>query len=165
MAPRHSLTQAHTLSLSHCKFKEIVKLQTQVKAFEYLNDLKSKHKKISHIKHEDWQMADYLAPNEIDLSIEERKYLFQCRSRDLNVKLNKPWMYFESDKLCVCKNFEESQQHILECELLSNKNDLISYLPNYSDLFGDDLTEKVYIGRIMKENMRVRNLILENSEQ
>ena len=149
-------------SMSKVKFKEIVKRQTQVKAFEYLNKLKSEHSTIAHIEHKEWKMADYLAPTELELSIEERKYIFKCRSKDLDLKMNKFWMYEKSDKLCVCEKYEETQSHIIECEILINKNEILSYIPSYNELFGEDIIEKIYISRMLKENIRVRNILLDS---
>ena len=46
--------------------------------------------------------------------------------------------------------------------MLIGKNEILSYIPNYNDIFGTDLGEKVYIARLMKENLR-RKKEIENS--
>ena len=33
-------------------------------------------------------MAEYLSPNEEDMSIDDQKWLFKCRVEDVNVKAN-----------------------------------------------------------------------------
>ena len=44
--------------------------------------------------------------------------------------------------------------HILECKSLVNENEIITYLPNYKDLYGEDEDEQVYLARIIKDNLR-----------
>ena len=55
----------------------------------------------------------------------------------------------------------ETGTHILECMVLCDKNDRISYLPTYSDLYSDDVQEQIYISRMIKHNMYTRDVIKE----
>ena len=88
--------------------------------------------------------------------------LFQCRVSDIDVKANRTWKYFETH--CVsCKNIaiKETGLHILECKVLSDKNNQISYIPDYNDLFSKDIMEQIYTSRMMNEHMQIRKSILE----
>ena len=38
-------------------------------------------------------MAEYLRPNEFNISVKERQYIFQCRVSDIDVKANRSWKY------------------------------------------------------------------------
>jgi hypothetical protein len=40
------------------------------------------------------------------------------------------------------------------------KNELVAYIPDYTDLFGNDIDEQIYISRILKENFRIRKHFL-----
>ena len=45
-------------------------------------------------------------------------------------------------------------RHTLECVNLISKNELITYLPNSSDLYGEDEDDQVYIARIVRDNLK-----------
>ena len=145
--------------MSKLKFKDIVKSQINIKSFDYLQELKLTHK-IRHIKYSNWKMADYFSPSESNMSIEERKFIFKCRCEDLYLKTTKPWLYETEDIMCVCSQFEETPSHIIQCDLLLSKNDLLSYIPSYNDFFDGDLNEKMYAAKILKENIRIRQEIV-----
>ena len=92
------------------------------------------------------KLQDYLAPNK--LSTHEARFIFQLRSRMVDLKANfrGKHLYW----LCpVCKSNEDSQQHLLVCPEL-NEEDVIN-LPNYDDLFSDNLEDKSNISRILKK--------------
>ena len=100
-------------------------------------------------------MVDYLSPIDQNITISEQKYIFKCRSGDLSVKMNKPWLYYDR-KCAVCHTVYETQQHVLECRELCNKNNAITYIPSYSELFGEILEERIYVAKILQQNMRLR---------
>ena len=53
-----------------------------------------------------------------------------------------------------CKIEQSSTSHVLECKSLVYENEIITYLPNYKDLYGEDEDEQVYLARIIKDNLR-----------
>ena len=55
---------------------------------ESRNSENAKGKKLSYTE---FIMADYLNPNEEDLTIDEQKSLFKCRVEDIDVKANHRW--------------------------------------------------------------------------
>ena len=57
---------------------------------------------------------------------------------------------------------ECNQEHLLQCKYLIGGNELLTYIPNYNDIFGNDLDEKIYITMLMMENLR-RKVIMEDS--
>ena len=102
-------------------------------------------------------MEEYLRACEINTSVQERPFLFQCRMQDIDLRANRPWKY--SDNFCIsCKDEskEETGLHILECKLLCDRNDKISYIPSHSDLFSPDIQDQIYTSRIMRQNMHIR---------
>ena len=53
-----------------------------------------------------------------------------------------------------CKIEESTTKHTLECTILVGSNELVTYIPDIQDLYGDDEDEQVYIARILKDNIR-----------
>ena len=44
------------------------------------------------------------------------------------------------------------QKHLLSCKYLLGKNEIVTYIPDYQDLFSEDIDAQVYTSRILKEN-------------
>ena len=100
-------------------------MQVKLKAFEYLQNEKLNHEKVLHIKYEKLEMAKYLTANDFEYSVESRQYLFQARA-------NRLWQHEETH--CIsCKDIsiDETGKHTLDCKVLINQNDQISYIPQY----------------------------------
>ena len=100
------------------------------------------------IKYEKLKMAKYLTANDFEYFVESRQYIFQCRVNYIQARAN-----------CIsCKdiNIEETEWHILDCKVLNDQNDQISYIPQYSDLYSTEIQEQIYVSTIIKENMRIR---------
>ena len=56
--------------------------------------------------------------------------------------------------ICEGCNIEESTtSHTLEYSPLIGGNEIVTYLPNYNDLYGEDEEELVYIARVIKDNL------------
>ena len=47
-----------------------------------------------------------------------------------------------------------NQRHLLNCQYLLGKSEIISYIPDYNDLFNEDIQEQLYISRVLKDNYR-----------
>ena len=90
-------------------------------------------------------MYDYLDAKEMSMTVEERTWIFQCRTCDTEVKSNRKWK--DTNLKCdICKTNElETQSHTLTCKVLMELNDQITYTPHYLDLYGDNLEEKFYV--------------------
>ena len=68
------------------KFRKIVKERLKEKAFKYL--LNKQRNKGKEIKYNEFQMAEYLLPNEILKSIEDQRYLFAIRNKMIEIPAN-----------------------------------------------------------------------------
>ena len=138
-------------NLPTATYQRIVKESAMNQALKYLNGLKLKENQItsktSHIQHGIIGMASYLKPNQI--SVQEAKFVFTLRSRMLDIKCNYRGKY--SDVLCPsCKQEDDTQQHLLVCSSLNMGGLLAGSLPDYNDLFSDDLSKQVQLSSIMK---------------
>ena len=59
------------------------------------------------------------------------------------------------DVIFECRRMSEStSQHTLECQNLIGQNELVSYIPNFEDLYENGFKEHVYIARILGDNLR-----------
>ena len=141
--------------ISKDKFKKIVKIKVKEKAFKYLSELQETHSKSKNIKYHDLSLQEYLKPDTSDLSIKEKSFIFNARSRMLNVSCN--FKDGKSSILCrKCDDEYETQEHLLSCKALDdnsvmNRNDI----PSYEDIFGSD-TEKIkLIGRILLNKFKL----------
>ena len=95
------------------------------------------------------------------MSVRDRQFLFQCRVSDIDLRANRTWKY--RDIYCIAckdKNILENGYHILECKVLCNKSNDISYFPRYMDLFSADIEEQVYVSKILHSNMEARKAFL-----
>ena len=63
---------------------------------------------------------------------------------------------FTPNLLCnLCKINECNQSNLLYCKELIGSNEIISYIPNYEDIFNDDdPKEQCFIADIMNVNLK-----------
>ena len=117
---------------------------------------KCKRQYKSSIKHDCLSMAKYLQEDNFGYTVQQKQNLFKCRMKDIDVKANRRWKYENINCLeCNEPNQIETQEHVLCCKALTNKNFNISYVPTYTDLFSDNIEEQVYTSTILCENLRI----------
>ena len=90
------------------------------------------------------------------MSIDEQKWLFNCKVEDINIKANHKWKYNNIFCQSCKKNQIENQSHLLFCEVLLGKNKKVTYIPDYEELYNGNLKEQIYISRLLKENFSNR---------
>ena len=142
--------------MSENKYNQLLTKQINKEAFNWLLEKKMSRKsanaKGKYLFYSELKMADYLAPSDIEASIEEKKWLFKCKVEDIDVKCNRRWQ----NEITICQscneNTEETQCHILFCKNLIGKNELLTYIPSYSELFGTDIQGQIYTSRLIKDN-------------
>ena len=140
------------------KYSSILHDKIQGASFNWLLNKKklrtSENAKGKKLTYKSLNMAEYLVPDS-DLSIEEKKWHFKCRVEDINVKANRRWQ-FDNISCSSCEtNSDETQSHILECIPLVGQSEILTYIPNYEELFNDDdLEAQVYVSRLIKDNHR-----------
>ena len=90
-------------------------------------------------------------------TVKERQFLFQCRVNDIDLRTNRTWKYQETYcSSCKNENQPETGAHILECKVLNDKNDKISYIPVFSDLYSEQIEDQIYTSSIIAENIKIR---------
>ena len=110
-----------------------------------------------HIQYKNLDLAEYLKANESHFSVKERQFLFKCRVNDIDAKANRSWKYL--DTYCIACNDQttiKTGRHVLECEVLIKKNEILIYISAYTELFSEDIEEQIYASRMINENMKIR---------
>ena len=119
-------------------WKERVKLKTLQIALDYLNsNIGSKSRTYSELK-----MSPYLSPNnEVPIDIAKFIAKVQCYMIE-NVKMNFQQEHKPNFLCNSCKKSECNQSHLMYCPALLGSNQLITYIPNYKDVFDDNNMEE-----------------------
>ena len=69
-------------------------------------------------------------------------------------KVNLPQVRLAVDTVCEgCRKEESSAKHTLRCSSLVGQNEIVTYLPYYEDIHGEDEDLQVYIARVLKDNI------------
>ena len=101
------------------------------------------------------KMSNFLCPHD-EITIEVAKVVakIQCHMVE-TVKIN-----FKQELLTKliresCKTNECNQSHLLYCPALIGSNQLITYIPDYEDIFNDqNVEEQCFIAKIMMANLK-----------
>ena len=119
------------------KYKQMIKRKTTYFAILYLIEKKDRRNgKGKEIIYTGLEMQNYLKTEDMDITKNERKFMFQLRTR-MCYKIKSHFRNMNEDCICEgCGRVESNTKHILECEKLIGKNGLVTYIPSYEDLFG-----------------------------
>ena len=113
--------------------------------------------KTKHIIHDQLTIQPYIRAGK--MSNLQRKFLFQLRSRMLDVKVN--YQGSHTSLQCeLCGKHEDSQESLLSCEKLKDSTGLVSELPVYDDLFAQDVQTQMKIVAILKKKYDLRNKLI-----
>ena len=102
------------------------------------------------------ELPEYLGPDNEDMTIEEKKWMFRCRVKDIDVKGNHRWKHQNISCFSCKKNIVKTQSHLSLCEYLIGKNENLTYIPEYDELYSGELEGQIYLARIFKENFEKR---------
>ena len=145
------LTFSEIKVMSVLRWKENIKIKTHNIATKYLNsNIGSKSRKYTKI-----EMAPYLCHNN-EMPIETGKFVAKAQSHMIeNIKTNFK-QDNKQDQICnSCEKSECNQPHLLYCEALIGSNQLVTYIPNYKDIFDDNnIEEQCFIANILIENLK-----------
>ena len=146
-------------TLSKLQFQNFLRKIIQEQALEYLNKLKLSHSKVDSVIHKSLELQKYLQPQNIE-SIQLSKFIFQARTRMLEVKCNFKNKYSENDLECPLKcTLNDSQKHLLLCNKLEH-HQIIEQLPQYEYLFSEHVNKQLKVGKILEERYKIRKKLL-----
>ena len=100
-------------------------------------------------------MSPYLT-SQSEVPIETAKSITKIQTHMVeNIKMNFQGNYKPNFECNSCQISECNQSHLLYCKSLIGSNQLISYIPDYEDIFNDNNPkEQCFIAEIMKENLK-----------
>ena len=96
-------------------------------------------------------MSEYLLPSNSELTIDEKRKLFEFKNKMTNIPNNFP----KSDvkTICYCGSIED-MEHIYQCELINTKSD-DNILP-YQKIYSGNINEQIKVFRKMENNLKTR---------
>ena len=106
------------------------------------------------------KLSFYLS-SQSEVPIETAKFIAKVQSHMIeSIKMNFQ-SHYKPNLVCnSCKISQCDQSHLLYCSKLIGSNQLISYIPNYEDIFNDDdPEEQCYIAHILMENLKKKKEI------
>ncbi len=145
------IVENEIISKSKTSLKELVNKKVKKAAYSYLQGLASNHSKTREDMYNDAEGCGYFSDNRF--TSEDVKLLFKFRTRMFSVRNN-----FRNKYACVscplCGNAEDSQQHLLECEVIRiyHKTQM-----KYEDIFCDNNDKLLGAARELKKLVNIRN--------
>ena len=130
--------------ISRNQYRKEINKRIKESAFKYLK--RKQKKKGIEINYTDFQMAEYLMPNNQNISIESQQYLFAIRNRMINIPAN-----FGGESKCICGQKEENK-HIYTCNKINEEKEKVEF----EKVFNGTLTEQVKILERFRKNMEIR---------
>jgi hypothetical protein len=100
--------------MSKEKLKAMVKGKVRETAYSHLSRAKESLKKLANITYENLSTQSYLL--EPKMSNRHKRLLFQWRTRMIKVN----WNYGLKTNCPICHDYEDTQEHLLECKKLRN---------------------------------------------
>ena len=152
-----SLTMEEIKKITKYQFKKLIKMSIQKKALQYL--IAKRGSKGIEIHYHELKMAEYLQPNEEEITITDQRNIFAIRNRMVEIPNN--YRSNKDEHKCVCgKN--ETTEHIYNCEQL-NSDDQYNNI-HFEEIFKDNIEKQVEISRIFFKNLqsREKHLIVGN---
>ena len=158
-----NMSQADIEEMSVQRFKKkLCKVKIKQIAFEYLEEKNEKHNAVKHIQYKNLEMLKYLRESELNISVQQRQYLFQCRVKDIDIRAHRTWKYDELYCItCQDTNTIEDIAQILACTIILNRNEKLTYLPCLQDLYSNDIGDQVYVSNTIREHMHIREELKE----
>ena len=108
-------------------------------SFKYLlSKRNNQNGKGMELSYEKLTIQNYLLSEDIDIYNEERKYIFQLRTK-MCFRIKTHFRNMHTNVTCGgCKTQESTTKHTLECTSLLGSNELVTYIPDIVDLYGNN---------------------------
>ena len=141
-------------------FKKKVKNHVSETALHWLLNEKQRSKKVGNVEYSNLSIQNYLKSEILD--VQQKKFLTQLRGKMVKVRANYSKMYENIFcPLCISsgKNFEDSQEHLLKCNILCNDNDL-DIGTEYSDIYSEEQSKFKEITVLLEQKYKLRERLL-----
>ena len=111
---------------------------------------------MKNIEYSELKMQEYLSSNCKEITKDQSIKIFQLRTRMSNVKTNYKNKY--QSLLCdLCFKTEESQEHLLDCEILGEKCEI-----QYSELWNGSSHNKLEIMKAFYTKLEKKEQIIKS---
>ena len=134
--------------MSKIQFKTLLKKSIEEKALQYLIDKKGSKGK--EIQYSSLRMAEYLLPQNENLSIIEQQYIFSIRNRMVQIESNFPNKKIE--KICICQE-KEDMKHIYYCTKLNSEE----VKETFEKIFEENVKQQKIVMERFRKNMEKRD--------
>ena len=105
-----------------------------------------------------------MSSNSENFSVETAKFIAKTQSHMIeSIKTNFQG-YYKPNLICdSCSTSECNQSHLLYCKSLIGSNELVTYIPDYEDIFDDsNPEEQCFIASVMMANLKRKKLLEAN---
>ena len=135
-------------------YRKLIIKKIKEKSFEYLiNKRNTRNGKGMELVYTKLEMKNYLSSEDIEITNHERKLIFQFRTK-MSFSIKSHFRNMHENVICEgCHREESTTKHTLQCNILLGKNELVTYIPDILDLYGEDEDEQVYIVRLLRDNI------------
>ena len=144
------------------KFKELVKKSCEKACFNSLLKEKNILSKGREIQYSCLMTQSYLKP-ESSLVIDDMRWIFSVRSRDIDLRANFPNK--NNDTSCVFKDCleRETQAHFWSCSYYGRKGEVADGEVKYEDIFSDSPQKQEGVIRIIQQRYSRREQVLKDN--
>ena len=146
------VNMAEIRTIKEESWKSLIKENTQSIALNYLNSqVGSKSRKYKELK-----MSKFLCSENHDIPIETAKFIAKVQAHMVEtIKINFQSNFKPNFRCDLCKMSECNQSHLLYCTKLIGSSELITYIPEYENIFDDnDPEEQLYMANILIDNLK-----------
>ena len=132
------------------KFNSILKERVTENGIKYLKEKQGKKGK--EINYSGLNMAEYLSPNNEELSVDKKRKMFAVRNRMVDIPANFPKPNVENK--CFCGEIED-MLHIYNCEFFNSKQQKLPF----EKIFSGNMKHQIEVYRSFEENLEKREKI------
>ena len=109
-------------------------------------------------------MSNFLTSQDHEISIETAKFIAKAQTHMIEtIKMNFQSSHTPNLQCNSCNISECNQSHLLYCTKLIEINEIVTYTPEYEDIFNDsDPKDQLHIANIMIENWKKKKKVEED---
>ena len=133
--------------ISKYQLKKQIKESISKKAFEYL--IKKQGSKGKEMKYTELEMAEYLQPNEQEITIQEQRNIFAIRNKMIMISDN----YKNTTEICQCGQIE-TMEHIYNCKQWNDNNKIEK--TKFEEIYKDNISKQVEVSKKLFKNLEKR---------
>jgi hypothetical protein len=158
------LTEESLKNMDKISAKHEIKTRTRIAAFKELKSIQDTQEKVKDIVYTKLVSQEYL--NSSIVTTKEAEIITALRSKTVRGIKSNFHTFYQGDLLCnLCKTYQDTQMHCMNCEVIISKiGDIKSHI-RYEHLFGN-VNEQKDVAQLYIQLLSVRDdLLLQQEEQ